>query len=713
MPRLLSMTTAWISGRGGRVERPGLDTGAGTAALVMAMALVMALAMGAAWAAPAVADPAKGDPFASLEGDLWPSPNAQRTASGRPGPAYWQQKVDYRIEARLDEASREIRGRAEIVYHNNSPDALDYLWLSLDQNRFRRDSIAETSTVHGDAAAVSAEEAARIRRMRDWNGGFADLKAFDADGRPLPFSIADTLMRVDLPRAAAPGEQVRFSLEWRLPLVETAVVGGRGGYECFEGAAGDCIFVPTQWFPRLAVYSDYEGWHTRPFLEQGEFAQEFGDFEVALTVPADHVVAATGELTNAAEVLSAAQRARLDQARSAAAPVYVVTPDEARAAQAGRAGGERTWRFRAEKVRDFVFASSRKFIWDAMGVAQDDAERPLVMAMSFYPLEASPLWDQYSTPAVAHALKAYGAFAFPYPYPVAQAVFGPVDGMEYPMLIINDPRPTPGRDGGPPIVSPTLVNTLVEVHIHEIGHIWFPMIVNSDEREWSWLDEGLNSFVQYQAEKQWRADFPSRFGGPPRDIASVLAQPGLQPIMTQPDSQRRYFSTTYTRPATALNVLRTSVLGPERFDRAFAEYSRSWRFKRATPTDFFRAMEDGSGADLDWFWRAWFYGDDSVDVALEGLTRLEAPEDLLVYQLTFRNIGGMVSPLSLRIDFEDGTHEAVTIPADIWRLNPTLAHWRYVADRPVAGARLDYDYSMADSGRANNARTLKAAAGGS
>ncbi|WP_333610908.1 M1 family aminopeptidase, partial [Brevundimonas bullata] len=333
-------------------------------------------------------------------------------------------------------------------------------------------------------------------------------------------------------------------------------------------------------------------------------------------------------------------------------------------------------------------------------------EQPLVMAMSFYPPEASPLWDRYSTPAVAHAVKVYGAFAFPYPYPVAQAVFGPVDGMEYPMLMINDPLPTPGPAGRPPVVTQTAINTLVEVHIHEIGHFWFPMIVNSDERQWSWLDEGLNSFVQYQAEKQWRADFPSRFGGPPRDIAAVLAQRDLQPIMTHPDSQRRYFSTTYTRPATALNVLRETVLGPERFDRAFREYSDRWRFKRATPTDFFRTMEEASGVDLDWFWRAWFYSDDHVDVALDDLIKLEAPDDLLVYQLTFRNVGGMVTPLSLRVDFEDGTHEAVNIPADVWRLNPSTARWRYVAQKPVVGARLDHDFTMADSDRTNNARTL-------
>lgn len=647
---------------------------------------------------------ARSDPFASLEGDPWPTPNAQRAATGAPGPGYWQQRADYRIEARLDEAAREISGRAEIVYVNNAPEPLAYLWLVVDQNAFRPESLAERSaTVADDDLSVSADEVERARRLRDWRGGFLDLTVADAQGRPLPVSMSDTLMRVDLPVPLAPGETIRFSTAWRLPLIETTVIGGRGGYECFDQDQGGCIFLAAQWFPRMAVYSDYEGWHLQPFLGNGEFGLEFGTYDVALTVPADHMVSATGELTNAAEVLSPAQRARLDQAREADAPVYVVTPDEARAAQAVRASGERTWRFHAEQVRDFAFASSRKFIWDAQGVGQDDPDRPRVMAMSFYPPEASPLWDEYSTRSIAHALKIYGGFAFPYPYPTAQAVNGPVDGMEYPMITFNDPRPAPGR-------APTQkeINTLVEVNIHEIGHMWFPMIVNSDEREWSWMDEGLNSFVQYHAEQAWRSGYPSRFGGPPRAIAEVLNTPGLQPIMTHPDRQTRHFSTTYTRPATALNVLRTSVLGPERFDRAFKEYAVRWRFKRPTPADFFRTMEEASGVELDWFWRAWFYGADHVDVALERIARLPAPaEDLHFYQFRFRNLGGIVTPLALRIDFEDGAHETVRIPAEVWRTDAAAVNWRYVADRPVAGALLDPDFEMADADRRNNARTVE------
>lgn len=662
---------------------------------------VAALVLVAGAATVAAAQSSATDAFASLEGAPWPTPNAYRSASGVPGHAYWQQRVNYRIAARLDEDSREVRGRADITYTNNSPDTLSYLWLLLDQNIYRGNSLSEMS-VTTDGKPVTEKDSARARRYREWQGGFHDLRVTNNQGRPLTFFIYDTLMRVDLAQPIGPGKQVRLAVEWRLPLVETRLADARDGYECVAPAEGGCIFQVAAWYPRLAAYSDYEGWHTQPFLGAGEFALEFGDYDVSLTVPDDHVVAATGELVNQADVLDPTRRARLQAARDADDPIHIITPEEARVAQRGRPGGDRTWHFRAGNVRDFAFASSRRFAWDALGVAQDDAERPLVLAMSYYPPEANPLWQEHSTRSIAHAIRVYGQSLFPYPYPVAMAVNGPVDGMEYPMIIFNAARAASARP------TQREIDYLVEINIHEIGHMWFPMIINSDEREWSWMDEGLNSFVQYHAEQRWRADYPSRFGGDHRRMAGILRAPELQSLMTQPDRQTRHFSTTYSRPATALNLLRGLVLGPERFDGALAEYARRWRYKRPTPPDFFRTMEEASGVELDWFWRAWFYGSGHVDVALETLHRLQAPQDApAFYQFTFRNVGGMVTPVVLRLDFEDGGHEKVRIPVEVWRLNPKRADWRFASERRIIAARIDPDREMADADTSNNTRTLQ------
>ncbi|MDK2756779.1 MAG: M1 family metallopeptidase, partial [Blastomonas fulva] len=469
-------------------------------------ASLLALAVGAI-ATPALASPVeqtKGnyeDKFRQLEGEDWPTPTDYRNASGAPGYRYWQQKVDYDVQARLDEAKRSVSGTQTVRYQNNSPDALPYLWLLLDQNDYKRDSIAAmTETVSGDK--ISLAEVRRVKRMQEWEGGFTISAVRDASGKALPFTVVDSLLRIDLGQAVAPnGGETSFFIDWSFPMVENKVVGGRSGYECFTqpGEDGNCIFEGAQWFPRLAVYSDYEGWHNKAFIGSGEFTLEFGDYRVALTVPADHVVSATGVLQNPDAVLSAAQRQRLEQAKTATSPVYVVTPEEAVAAERGKASGEKTWVFAAENVRDFGWASSRKFAWDALGVKQDFAEQPLVMAMSFFPKEARPLWDAYSTKSIAHTIDVYGKFAFPYPYPVAQSVNGPVGGMEYPMITFNGPRPVKDKKTGNLTYTDRAKYGLIGVVIHEIGHNWFPMIVNSDERQWTWMDEGLNTFLQFQA----------------------------------------------------------------------------------------------------------------------------------------------------------------------------------------------------------------------
>ena len=559
------------------------------------------------------------DRFRQFEGEDWPTPTDYRNASGAPGHRYWQQQVDYDIDVALDEARRTLTGTEQITYRNNAPDALGYLWLLLDQQNYRRDSLAERSRTYTGSDTVSVNEVLRVQRFQEWEGGFNDLKITGPDGQAVPFTIVDSMLRLELPRPLATGESYTFTINFTLPMPETNVVGGRSGYECFTkpGEDGNCIFLAAQWFPRLAVYSDYEGWHNAQFLGSGEFTLEFGDYDVSITVPADHQVSATGALANP-DILTATQRSRLEQARTADAPVYIVTAAEAAAAEARPArSGTRTWNFIADNVRDFAFASSRKFVWDAMGVDQDSGEHPVVMAMSFYPKEARPLWDTYSTRAIAHTIDVYNQFAITYPYPTAQSVNGPVGGMEYPMITFNGPRPVRGDDGKLTYTE-RAKNGLIGVVIHEVGHIYFPMVINSDERQWTWMDEGLNSSLQYQAQKLWDPDFPSR--GEPRDIVEYMISEDQVPVMTQSDSLLQFGNNAYAKPATALVILRETVLGRELFDRAFREYSARWAFKRPTPYDFFRTMEESSGVDLDWFWRGWFYSTDHVDISLDGVT---------------------------------------------------------------------------------------------
>ncbi len=744
--------------------------GAGLAALVMSSS--------------ALADPVKQtkapwkDAFRQLEGEEWPSPSDYRTASGAPGHRYWQQKVDYRIQARLDEPTKTVTAKATISYKNNSPDKLTYLWLLLDQNIFRRDSIAERSATVGGADEISLDALRRVQMFKDWEGGFKLTAVQDTQGRAIPHTVVDSLMRLDLPQPLAAGAETTFVISWSYKLVETKVAGSRDGFECFTkpDEDGNCLFLGAQWFPRLARYTDYEGWHNKAFLGGGEFTLEFGDYDVALTVPNDHVVAASGELTNAGAVLTAAQRQRLEQARTAKSPVYVVTPPEALAAEKGKPTGEKTWVFRANNVRDFAWASSRKFVWDAMGVRQDNPAQPLVMAMSFYPKEARPLWDAWSTKAIAHTLNTYNDFAFPYPYPTAQSVNGIDGGMEYPMITFNGPRPTKDKKTGDLTYTERTKAGLIGVIIHEIGHTYFPMIVNSDERQWTWMDEGLNSFLQFQAEKRWSKDFPSR-RGEPRDVVEYMVSQNQVPVMTQSDSLLQFGSNSYHKPAVALVILRETVLGRDLFDKAFKDYATRWRFKGPTPYDFFRTMEESSGVDLDWFWRGWFYSTDHVDIALDGVTagvlepadpeaaaklrrdRVAAePESLTVarnkaptvdardpavrdyydsinrndataaqrrkakeadealmpaervarnqtdtfYRFKFRNVGGLVMPVIVKMDFTDGSTETVRIPVEIWRRNSEQVTWQYVTSKTLKRAELDPLWETADADRDNN-----------
>ena len=577
------------------------------------------------------------DKFRQLD-EVLPTPNTYRNASGAPGHQYWQQKVDYKITATLDEAKRRLTARATVRYTNNSPDALPWLWMQLDQNIFRRDSMAELTDAFGgpgrrgpkvtlgsgnEPTKLSMEELRRQQAMADNDYGYDISAVTTLAGAKLPHTIVGTLMRIDLPEPLAPGQTTEFAIDWAFNIVEEDAVNARSGYEHFPDdprKGGNDIFLLAQWFPRMVVYSDYEGWHNKEFLGRGEFTLEFGDYEVDLTVPSDHIVAATGTIQNPDEVLTAAQRQRLEAAKNAAAPVFIVTPQEAAAAEAGNPKGTKTWKFAAANVRDFAWGSSRKFMWDAQGVKQPGAEHETVLAMSFWPKEGGELWRKYSTAAVVHTLKVYSRFSFDYPYPTAQSVNGPVGGMEYPMITFNGPRTTLNKDGTRTYSLAEKV-FLVGVVIHEIGHIYFPMTVNSDERQWTWMDEGLNSFLDSVAGYEWDPNMPWT-RSLPRDMVSYMVSSQQEPIMTQSDSVTNLGANAYGKPSAAYHLLRDTIIGRERFDFALKEYARRWKFKRPTPADFFRTIEEASGTDLDWFWRGWFYTTDHVDISLDSIYRL-------------------------------------------------------------------------------------------
>ena len=578
------------------------------------------------------------DAFRQLDVDL-PTPNVYRTASGAPGSQYWQQRADYKISVTLDEANRRVSASETITYTNNAPEPLRYLWLQLDQNRFRKGSLEMRSETAFDAAGRSTWKSsggdvltyntiAKHQLHQDVDYGYTIERVADSRGRDLPHTIVDTMMRVDLPRPLRQGQQVTFSVDWSFNVLYEPRIGSRGGYEHFP-ENDTYIYFLAQWFPRLAAYTDYAGWQHKAFLGRGEFTLEFGDYEVDITVPADHIVSASGELQNESAVLTAEQRRRLDRARGSDTPVFIVTPEEAAANESEKDSGTKTWRFKAENVRDFAWSSSRKFIWDAMIHRQDDDEVPEVLAMSFYPNEAEPIWSKYSTHAVAHTMEVYSRFSFNYPYPTSQSVnTWKSGGMEYPMITFNGYRPEPieeedrddfVEDAPDRTYSRRVKYGLIGVIIHEVGHNYFPMIVNSDERQWTWMDEGINSFLDYIAALEWEEEYPAYRPDVNvlDNIVDYMVSEDQVPIMTNSDSVLQLGPNAYSKPTAALTVLRETVMGRELFDFAFREYSQRWMFKRPTPSDFFRTLEDASGIDLDWFWRGWFYSTDHVDVSIE------------------------------------------------------------------------------------------------
>jgi len=554
-----------------------------------------------------------GNKFEQL-GTILPTPNVYRTASGAAGQAYWQQRADYDIEAYLDEDKRNLKGSETITYYNNSPDDLDYLWLQLDENEQSSVKNADYSFSSTLPKRTTIDKLKATELPASDNGYGVNLeKVTDVSGNPLKYVVNKTMMRIDLPKALKKGEKLVFKINWNYNIPNRIEKGGRGGYENFPEDGND-LYTITQWFPRMCVYSDFHGWQNHQFTGRGEFALVFGNYKVKMNVPADHVVGGTGECKNYEQVLSSEQLARYRKAENSNEPVEIVTLDEAKKAEKNHSKQRKTWIFEANDVRDFAWTSSRKFIWDGMRVTIPENNNK-VMAMSFYGKEAYGLYRKFSTKAVAHTIKTYSEFTIPYPYPVAQSVEA-ANGMEYPMICFNYGRTE--KDG---TYSEAIKNGMLGVIIHEVGHNFFPMIINSDERQWSWMDEGLNTFVEYLTEEKWDNKFPSK-RGPAWTIVDYMKLPkdDLEPIMSNSENIAKFGPNAYSKPATGLNILRETIMGRDLFDKAFKTYAKRWAFRHPEPADFFRTMEDASGEDLDWFWRGWFYGTDAVDISLDKVT---------------------------------------------------------------------------------------------
>ena len=700
-----------------------------------------------------------GKKFEQL-GTMLPTPNEYRSASGAPGPAYWQQRADYVIELELNDDNQTIRGSETITYFNQSPDPLSYIWVQLDQNIRAKDSdspLVRTSTIRGDSVPAYFMAMGNTT-VTGYDGGFRITAVKSATGIGLTYTINKTMMRIDLDQELKPGDKVAFSIDWWYNINDRMLIRGRGGMEFFE-EDGNYLYTIAQWFPRMAVYSDVEGWQNKQFLGRGEFALTFGNYDVKITVPSDHVVGATGILQNPKEVLTKEQEKRFEEAKNSfEKPVIIVTQKEAEVKEKSPVTSKSTWHFKAENVRDFAFASSRKFIWDAMAV-NVGSRTPL--AMSYYPKEGNPLWEQESTIAVKNTLETYSKYTIDYPYPKAISVHAASIGMEYPMICFNFGRPN--SDG---TFSEGTKNRMIGVIIHEVGHNFFPMIINSDERQWTWMDEGLNTFLQYRTEVEKYENFPSR-RGPAKNIVRYMKgdKSNIRPIMTNSEQLLQFGNNAYAKPATAMNILRETVMGPELFDKAFKTYAQRWAFKHPEPADFFRTMEDASAVDLDWFWRGWFFGIDHVDVtvenvkwykirdtetALEGRTqkgKIENPSNLdedgnytdfsngyelititdtnpgfygefrntinddevrailagkNMYEVTLKNTGGLVTPVIIEWTYKDGTTEIEQIPAEIWRYNEEQVTKVFTKDKEVVNITIDPHLETADTNVEDN-----------
>ena len=671
--------------------------------------------------------------------DLLATPNDQHTASGAPGHQYSQQKVDYVMDIRLEESTNKIYGDEKITYHNNSKDVLEYLWVQLDQNMRADDS--KTPLAQSNAAsAFLTPENFKKEFMKEGKGFGFNIEKVTVDGKPLSYLINWTMMRINLPKPLNPGEKFVFNIKWNYKINNSVKDGGRSGFEDFPD--GNNNYTIAQFFPRLCVYNNVEGWQNMQFWGRSEFALEFGDYEVKITVPSDHTMEATGDLLNEKDVLTKEQRNRFDQARkSFKDPVMIVTQAEAEVTEKGRATTTKTWHYRANMVRDFAFATSRKYIWDAMAV---NINGRTVMATSLYPKEGNPLWEKHSTRVVANTLEEYSKLTFDYPYSKAVSVHADRQGMEYPMICFNYGRPNP--DG---TYSDRVRDGMIGVITHEVGHNFFPMIVNSDERQWTWMDEGLNSFVEILAELDYDPNFNT--GNLPKDIVRYIGgdQSNISPIMSQGDYVKQFGPNAYTKPAAGLYMLRQTIMGPELFDHAFRTYAQRWMFKHPTPEDFFRTMEDASAMDLDWFWRGWFYTTDVTDIGIKDVKPLYLTDkpservqklktqykdyfdslgDLVyitdikedanpnamvkyvdgkevpsyIYSVEFDKPGGLVMPIIVELTYKDGTKERQTFPAQIWMKDDNSVKRVFSSSQEIISITVDPDLETADVDTSNN-----------
>ncbi|OCK42164.1 aminopeptidase [Tenacibaculum soleae] len=661
--------------------------------------------------------------FRQLKQEL-PTPNNQHTASGAPGKDYTQQKVDYTMDIVLNDDKRSISGNETITYHNNSVDELTYLWVQLDQNMRAADSKTPDIAPTKIRKKLPKRFYDRAFPEKAFDGGFKITSVTNTDGSKLSYTINQTMMRINLAQPLASGATFKFNISWWYNINNHRTQGGRSGYEHFP-KDGNNNYVIAQFYPRMCVYDNVEGWQNDQFWGRSEFALEFGDFNVNITVPADHMLGATGVLQNPKDVFSKTELKRIEKAKKTFDnPVIIRTQKEAEKIEKNRSKKTKTWKFYAENVRDYAFATSRKFIFDAMAV---DINGKTVMAESLYSKEANPLYGDHSTRAVAQTLKTYSRYTFDYPYHKAISVDGQM-GMEYPQICFNPGRPDL-PDGG---YSDRIKYRMVKVTIHEVGHNFFPMIVNSDERQWTWMDEGLNSYMEMLAELDYDKDFPITRGYP-KNIVKYMSgdQSRIAPIMSKGDHVYSFGNNAYGKPATALWILRETIMGKELFDHAFATYAKRWKFKHPTPADFFRSMEDASAMDLDWFWRGWFYTTDVTDIGVKGVKKFYTTKnkDASVnfiedtsnglgfskkqskyhYEITYNKPGGLVMPIIVEFTYKDGSKERKTYPAQIWRYNDKEITKVFSSSKQIQNITIDPDLETADVDTSNNSWPKKRA----
>ncbi len=705
-----------------------------------------------AFTANAQTQPAWQGKFEQLD-QLLPTPNEYRSASGAPGPKYWQQRADYIIDAEIDEANNLLKGRETITYFNNSPEPLKYLWLQLDQNVNKKGN-EDFGYLFGNLKdSINTLYAQYLVRPIEFAAGYTIESLSDKTGKPLAVTINNTMMRIDLPVQMKPNESLSFSVNWSYPITDRSLfLLSREGFEYFP-EDDNRVYLIAHWFPRMCVFDDYEGWQNKQFQRLGEFALEFGNYKVNITVPADHIIGATGSLQNAKEVLSSTELERFEKAKiSFDNPVMIVTEEEARQKEKSKLTTKKTWRFQADNVRDFAFASSRKFIWDAQAVK---LPTHTLLAMSFYPKEGLPVWSEESTKAVKNAVEVYSKYTFDYPYPVAISVNTSNIGMEFPMISFNGGRPK--KDG---TMTDRRKAGMIGTIVHEVGHNYFPMIVSSDERQWMWMDEGLNTFLQTRTEAE---RYPKYHHAVPADIIPFMQgdKKIMRPVMTTSDNEllTQFGANFYEKPTIALTILRETIMGPELFDRAFKEYANRWMYKHPRPADLFRTLEDASAVDLDWFWKGWFFTTDHVDLTVDEvkwfkvkttrsdpenknvtvknsdltatdqktkatdfsrgpkeLTLTNTPDNFYgefknriddnvvrqklenknIYELTLKNTGGLVSPVIIEWTFADGSREVERIPAEIWRINESEVKKIFVKEKEVTGVVIDPNAETAD-----------------